>query len=135
MLPSKKEAQKILSTSWLTKLDEQEISQQELIEKWLNPDQEGYEGILGYRELLKQVLKDTKEKIVTYIKDNDIEESILEYITTLPLNKRGKATIALGRFLRKEILKERLKSEREFSKKIGLSKSALNRLVKEFFSK
>lgn len=135
MLPNEEEAQKILSTNWLTKLDKQEVSQQELIERWSHPDQEGYEGILGYRELLKQVLKDTKEKVITYIKDSDIEESILEYITALPLNKRGKATIALGRFLRKQILKERLASEREFSKKIGLSKSALNRLVKEFFSK
>ena len=135
MLPSKKEAQKILSTSWLRKVDKEEISQQELIEKWLHPDQEGYEGILGYKELLKQVLAETKSKLVDYIKEKDIEESILEYIITLPLNKRGKATIAFGRFLRKQILKERLKSEREFSKKIGLSKSALNRLVKEFFSK
>ena len=135
MLPSPEEAQKILSTSWLSKVDKEEVTQQELIERWAHPDQEGYEGILAYKELLSQVIKETKDKVAAYISEQDIEKSILEYIVTLPLSKRGEATLGLGRFLRKQILKERLMSEREFSKKIGLSKSALNRLVKEFFSK
>ena len=133
MLPSEHQAQKILSTHWLSKVDKGEITQQELIERWANPDQKGYEGVLAYKELLGQAIKDIKDKVATYISEKDIEKSILDYIVTLPLNKRGKATLGLGRFLRKQILKERLMSEREFSKKIGLSKSALNRLVKEFF--
>jgi hypothetical protein len=133
---------KRLSVNWLKGYTKKEIDQEELIQSWKNPGKELFQGLFAYRSLATKLQKEKAiEARQVELDDNlldrkhnytNILKEIESLILSMPVNLKAKCCLLLGRLLKEEVLGKNIKSERDYSKHLGASKSSLNRLLNNF---
>lgn len=133
---------KRLSVNWLKSYTKKEIVQEELIQSWKNPGKELFQGLLAYRSLAIKLQKEKAIEARQVELDNNLLDKKNNYtsilkeaeslILSMPVNLKAKCCLLLGRLLKEEVLGKSIKSERDYSRHLGASKSSLNRLLNNF---
>ena len=131
-----------LSKNWLSRLDPEEVKQEELIQAWKNPDIDGYQGLAAFKELLFRLCKESSisSKHVTLKKNTPDKNSgvrpttniLYDYLLSIPQEDRGLFCVAIQPFLQEIYYGNSIPSIELQSKYMGISKSSLGRLLKSF---
>ena len=126
---------KKVSKNWFSKLPREEIEQEELIQLWKHPDLIGYQGLLAYKELY--YTERNKNKSEVPLKKNTpaksagvsiLEYNIFDFLDSYNEHLRGKVCLLLQGALESLIYGKDIKSIRDISKKLNVSKSSFGRL-------
>lgn len=132
---------KSLLNKWYSKLDKEEVTQEELIQVWQNPDLEGYQGLLAFNELFYKEYKEKKINVKTVpLKKNTpakeagvdlLARHIVDIINSFDISIRGRISILIQPILNEIYYGKNLYSIRRLSKELNITKSSLARLIKE----
>lgn len=132
---------KILLNKWYSKLNKEEVTQEELIQVWQNPDLEGYQGLLAFNELFYKDYKEKKTGIKTVpLKKNTpakkagvdlLAKDIVDIINSFDISIRGRISILIQPILNEIYYGKNIYSIRKLSKELNITKSSLARLIKE----
>lgn len=127
---------KIKSRKWFSKLSREEVEQEELIQKWQQPELIGYEGLLAYIELNNQ--ESIKNKSESQLKKNTpansagvsiLDIDLIEFLSEFPVEERGRVCILIQGVLKELIDGKNINSIRKLAAELKVSKSSLDRLA------
>jgi len=140
-MSSKDQTLKTLLNKWYSKLDKEEVTQEELIQAWQNPDLEGYQGLLAFNEFFYREYKEKKNNIKTIpLKKNTpakeagvmlLAKDIVDIINSFDISIRGRISILIQPILLEIYYGKSIYSIRQLSKELNITKSSLARLIKE----
>lgn len=131
---------KTLSKNLLDQYSEEEIKQEEEIKLWMNPDIEGYQGLLAYNEFVYKkydehkrthghktvrLKKNIPAKAGIFITDSYIKE----FIDSFEKIDRGQISLVLQPFLKHLYLGKDYGSYEELAEELSISKSNLYRIL------
>jgi hypothetical protein len=130
---------------WYSKLDKEEVEQEELIQVWKNPDLKGYQGLLAYNELFYKEYKNIKGNIKTVsLKKNTpakqagvtiLTSIIIDFLKEFDYEDRSKINIMLLPVIKEYTEGKNIYSIRKLAKEIGIKKSSLNEMIQVIRSK
>ena len=128
---------KTLFKTWFSKLPQDEVEQEELIQAWKNPDIKGYEGLAAFKELLYRESKESKiQDLFEPIKKDtpdtrsgmSLENLIMSSLNNIAADDRAAFCIIVQPLLRELYYGEDIYTLEKQSKFLGVSKSSLGRL-------
>lgn len=128
---------KSLLKSWFKTVSLEEIKQEEEIVKWLNPDLDGYQGLVSFYNLYKNKQKDfVKLKKNIPVKKTDMfpkefNEIVLEIIDIQPENIKSKLSLILQGIIHNYYYGKKCNSIRDISRITSIPKSTIFNLIKE----
>ena len=131
---------KTLSKNLLSRLEQEEIKQEEAIQLWKNPELEGYQGLLAYNELIYNQYNEHKRtngsKNISLKKNIPAKagiyisySQIMDYINSFDKKNRGQICLILQPFLKHLYLGKDYRSYEELAQELTISKSNLYRML------
>jgi len=133
---------KKLSSNWLSKLDPEEVTQEELIQSWKDPDMEGYQGMVAFRTLLYSACKEEElQEKHRPLKKNTPDKSsgvlslqalLYEYMLGTPEEDRGLYCLIVQPLLQSIYYGKDIRTLDSHSIYLGISRSNLGRTLKSF---
>lgn len=135
-MPRRNQKLETLSSNWLADLDREIVEQEELIQAWKHPDNDGYQGMLAFRTLLYELMRENEHSHESISENtpgdagvSSLYQAALDMISDAREDEKAYLCLLLSPLIKGEVYGEKEETIEARSSKVGDSKSSFGRTL------